>query len=49
MIPIAYRFHEIQKRIHDEEKNLGNSGLEVSNICFGGNVFGWTVDEGTGH
>lgn len=28
-----------------KKKNLGNSGLEVSNICFGGNVFGWTVDE----
>lgn len=26
---------------------LGNSGLEVSNLCFGGNVFGWTVDEET--
>jgi aryl-alcohol dehydrogenase-like predicted oxidoreductase len=26
-------------------KNLGQSGLEVSNLCFGGNVFGWTVNE----
>lgn len=26
---------------------LGNSGLEVSELCFGGNVFGWTVDEAT--
>jgi aryl-alcohol dehydrogenase-like predicted oxidoreductase len=26
---------------------LGNSGLEVSNLCFGGNIFGWTVDEAT--
>src|SRR5579871_674564 len=25
---------------------LGNSGLEVSPLCFGGNVFGWTADEG---
>jgi aryl-alcohol dehydrogenase-like predicted oxidoreductase len=24
---------------------LGNSGLEVSPLAFGGNVFGWTVDE----
>jgi len=24
---------------------LGRSGLEVSRICLGGNVFGWTVDE----
>lgn len=26
---------------------LGRSGLQVSPICFGGNVFGWTVDEAT--
>ena len=26
---------------------LGRSGLEVSPICLGGNVFGWTVDEAT--
>lgn len=24
---------------------LGRSGLQVSRLCFGGNVFGWTVDE----
>ena len=24
---------------------LGKSGLEVSPLCFGGNVFGWTTDE----
>ena len=24
---------------------LGDSGLEVSPLCFGGNVFGWTIDE----
>jgi aryl-alcohol dehydrogenase-like predicted oxidoreductase len=26
---------------------LGNSGLEVSPLAFGGNIFGWTVDEPT--
>lgn len=26
-------------------QKLGNSGLEVSPLVFGGNVFGWTVDE----
>ncbi len=26
---------------------LGNSTLEVSPLCFGGNVFGWTADEPT--
>ena len=28
-------------------RQLGRSGLKVSPICFGGNVFGWTVDETT--
>jgi aryl-alcohol dehydrogenase-like predicted oxidoreductase len=26
---------------------LGNSGLQVSTLCLGGNVFGWTADEPT--
>jgi aryl-alcohol dehydrogenase-like predicted oxidoreductase len=26
-------------------RNLGRSALKVSPLCFGGNVFGWTVDE----
>lgn len=28
-------------------KTLGQSSLSVSALCFGGNVFGWTVDEAT--
>jgi aryl-alcohol dehydrogenase-like predicted oxidoreductase len=28
-----------------EKRKLGNSGLEVSPLCLGGNVFGWTADE----
>jgi aryl-alcohol dehydrogenase-like predicted oxidoreductase len=28
-------------------RRLGNSGLNVSPLCFGGNVFGWTADEPT--
>ena len=28
-------------------RKLGRSGLEVSPLAFGGNVFGWTVDEAT--
>lgn len=27
------------------KKKLGNSGLEVGPLAFGGNVFGWTADE----
>lgn len=30
-----------------EKRKLGRSGLEVSPLCFGGNVFGWTADEPT--
>jgi aryl-alcohol dehydrogenase-like predicted oxidoreductase len=30
-----------------EKRKLGNSGLEVSPLTFGGNVFGWTIDEST--
>jgi aryl-alcohol dehydrogenase-like predicted oxidoreductase len=28
---------------------LGRSGLQVSPLCLGGNVFGWTVDEQVSH
>ena len=28
---------------------LGRSALRVSKLCFGGNVFGWTVDAATSH
>ncbi len=28
---------------------LGRSGIDVSPLCFGGNVFGWTADEPTSH
>ena len=30
-----------------EKRKLGRSGLEFAPIAFGGNVFGWTVDEPT--
>lgn len=30
-----------------EKRRLGNSSLEVSPLCFGGNIFGWTADEST--
>jgi aryl-alcohol dehydrogenase-like predicted oxidoreductase len=30
-----------------KHRTLGRSGLQVSPLCFGGNVFGWTVDEAT--
>jgi aryl-alcohol dehydrogenase-like predicted oxidoreductase len=30
-----------------EKRRLGNSGLEVAPLAFGGNVFRWTVDEPT--
>jgi aryl-alcohol dehydrogenase-like predicted oxidoreductase len=30
-----------------EKRKLGNTGFEVAPLAFGGNVFGWTVDENT--
>jgi aryl-alcohol dehydrogenase-like predicted oxidoreductase len=30
-----------------QKHELGRSGLKVSPLCFGGNVFGWTADEPT--
>jgi aryl-alcohol dehydrogenase-like predicted oxidoreductase len=30
-----------------KKRKLGNSGLEVAPLAFGGNVFGWTADEQT--
>jgi aryl-alcohol dehydrogenase-like predicted oxidoreductase len=30
-----------------EKRQLGNSGLQVAPLAFGGNVFGWTADEPT--
>jgi aryl-alcohol dehydrogenase-like predicted oxidoreductase len=30
-----------------DERKLGTSGLSVSPLCLGGNVFGWTADEDT--
>lgn len=30
-----------------KKRMLGNSGLEVGSLAFGGNVFGWTIDEPT--
>jgi aryl-alcohol dehydrogenase-like predicted oxidoreductase len=30
-----------------QRRELGRSGLRVSPLCLGGNVFGWTVDEAT--
>ena len=32
-----------------QTRQLGRSGLLVSPLCFGGNVFGWTADEPTSH
>jgi len=32
-----------------KKRKLGNSGIEVAPLTFGGNVFGWTVDEKKSH
>ena len=30
-----------------EKKQLGNTGIQVAPLAFGGNVFGWTIDQST--
>lgn len=30
-----------------EKRHLGKSGIEIAPLVFGGNIFGWTVDEAT--
>src|SRR5579872_2798273 len=48
-----FRSHHPRLKLHPiveggenmKMRKLGNSGLEVSPLAFGGNVFGWTVDE----
>ena len=30
-----------------QKRKLGKSGLEIAPLMFGGNVFGWTIDEAT--
>ncbi|HBQ79657.1 MAG TPA: alcohol dehydrogenase, partial [Erwinia persicina] len=30
-----------------EHRQLGRSGIQVPVLTFGGNVFGWTIDEQT--
>jgi len=37
----------IQNKLHMEKRALGNSGLEVAPLAFGGNVYGWSADEKT--
>ena len=32
-----------------EQRQLGRWGLTVVPLCFGGNVFGWTIDGPTSH
>lgn len=32
-----------------DERRLGNSGMTTPPLVLGGNVFGWTADEGTSH
>jgi aryl-alcohol dehydrogenase-like predicted oxidoreductase len=35
------------KTMNNEMRELGKSGIKVAPLAFGGNVFGWTVDDAT--
>jgi len=39
----------VVKEINVIKRKLGNTGLEVGPLAFGGNVFGWTADEPMSH
>jgi aryl-alcohol dehydrogenase-like predicted oxidoreductase len=39
--------NEYGEQLKMRKRTLSNSGLQVSPLAFGGNVFGWTVDEPT--
>src|SRR4029077_866015 len=47
LIRILARFGHRGPRKKMRRRTLGNSGLEVAPLAFGGNVFGWTIDEPT--
>src|ERR1039457_5911580 len=34
-------------KVEMDKRKLGNSGLEISSLVFGGNIIGWTADEPT--
>lgn len=44
-IPGTVLYFVHQNLIQMEHRKLGNSELKVSALCFGGNVFGWTVNQ----
>src|SRR3954466_1132279 len=39
-------YHE-EDAMSPMKRELGNSGLQIAPLAFGGNVFGWTADEPT--
>jgi aryl-alcohol dehydrogenase-like predicted oxidoreductase len=41
------RFNKENKMSQQKTRQLGDSGIQVPLLTFGGNVFGWTVDEKT--
>ena len=43
----AQPIHSMQGDVEMKKRKLGKSGLEVAPLAFGGNVFGWTIDEAT--
>ena len=43
----SQRSNQNAKVLMMQMRKLGNSGLEIAPLMFGGNVFGWTADEAT--
>jgi aryl-alcohol dehydrogenase-like predicted oxidoreductase len=36
-----------EERVEMNKRKLGKTGMEISPLVFGGNIFGWTVDQAT--
>jgi aryl-alcohol dehydrogenase-like predicted oxidoreductase len=47
MPPKIYGLLNLGETMSITQRTLGQSNLKVSPLCFGGNIFGWTVDQAT--
>jgi aryl-alcohol dehydrogenase-like predicted oxidoreductase len=45
--PILLKKRGARERMKMKKRKLGNTGLEIAPLVFGGNIFGWTVDQST--
>jgi aryl-alcohol dehydrogenase-like predicted oxidoreductase len=44
---VARNAFSAEERVDMNKRKLGKTGMEISPLVFGGNIFGWTVDQAT--